>query len=71
MNGIVVSVNVGFLKMVVLKPVGVLHIDRSNTFWKLILPPSSGSMLYPTHIYSQILGTMPVEYCHSLFLDIF
>ena len=30
MNGMMVSVNVGFLNMAVLKPVGVLHIDRSR-----------------------------------------
>jgi len=31
-NGMVVSVNVGFLKMAVLKPVGVLCKDRSRKF---------------------------------------
>jgi len=29
-KGMMVSVNVGFLNMAVLKPVGVLHIDRSR-----------------------------------------
>jgi len=31
-NGMMVSVNVGFLKMPVLKPVGVLCMDRSRKF---------------------------------------
>ena len=30
MNGMMVSVNVGFLNMAVLKPVGGLHNDRSR-----------------------------------------
>ena len=30
MKGMMVSVNVGFLNMAVLKPVDVLHIDRSR-----------------------------------------
>jgi len=29
-KGVMVSVNVGFLNMAVLKPVGVLHIDRTR-----------------------------------------
>jgi len=29
-NGMMLSVNVGFLNMAVLKPVDVLHIDRSR-----------------------------------------
>jgi hypothetical protein len=32
MNGVMVSVNVGFLKMPVLKPVGVLCMVRSRKF---------------------------------------
>ena len=31
-NGMMVSVDVGFLKMAVLKPVGVLRMDRSRKF---------------------------------------
>jgi len=31
-NGMMVSVNVDFLKMVVLKPAGVLYMDRSRKF---------------------------------------
>ena len=31
-NGMMVSVNVGFLKMAVLKPVGFLCMDRSRKF---------------------------------------
>jgi len=31
-NGMMVSVNVGFLKMAVLKPVGVLCVDKSRKF---------------------------------------